>query len=333
MRTLCVACLFAIGCSSSGSPAGEPSLDDGGVAPSREDAGGTQPPSGTADPGATDAGGDLCGDGFPRGMAGAPRVVAALAPAPEGVAVCANGDVFVTIPDEAKILRVPLSGGDPEVWTTMPGRQPLGMTCVGNVLYVADFRSKDGAVMRVVAKDDPGTALPNIDGDKGYSALNAVVWVPGVGLFASDASNTPSGRIVRFAETAPGMFQASVAKSGLGFPNGLAFDPKSNALDVAFTVNSKVVSYPLEAAGALGSGTDAWSGTAVVDAVDGIARDENKALYVARYLKGFVTRSTDKANIAAVKSPKSLAFRGGTLLFTGEAGLHAVDLGVCGAQP
>lgn len=311
------------------------------TAPPAEVSGEIQEPSpGATDAGVSDAGvsdaavdPNKCRDGFPRGTASAPRLVAALSPAPEGVAVCANGDVFVSIPDQAKILRVPLTGGDPEVWTVLPERQPLGMTCVGNDLYVVDFRAKDAAVLRVTAKDDPGTALPNIAGDKGYSALNAIVAVPGAGLFVSDASNTLSGRIVRFAETTPGVFQASVAKGGIAFPNGLAFDPKSNSLDLALTLQSKVVSYPIDNTGALGKGTDAWSGTALLDAIDGIARDENQALYVVHYLQGFVARPTDKTKIASAKSPKSLAFRGGTLLFTSENGLHAVDLGVCGSQP
>lgn len=344
MRLLCFACALAIGCSgSSSSDATGPLADSGVSGPSDLDAGQPTPSgrgdAGMADGGAGDAGAgdagpsDLCADGFSRGVAGTPRLVAALSPAPEGVAVCASGDVFVSIPDEAKVLRVPLAGGDPEVWTVLTGRQPLGMTCVGNDLYVVDFRTKDAAVLRVVAKNDPGTALPKIDGDSGYSALNAIVNVPGVGLFASDASNTISGRLVRFAETAPGVVQASVAKSGLAFPNGVAFDPKSNTLDLSLTLNSKVVSYPVGNDGTLGKGSDSWSGTPILDSIDGIARDENQALYIAHYLTGAVGRPTDKTQIATAKNPKSLAFRGGTLLFTSDAGLHAVDLGVCGSQP
>jgi sugar lactone lactonase YvrE len=347
MRTLRLACLLFVGCGGTSSLAASASSGDAGVpaptgtseasAPSSE--GGDDAVrdaavgDGAVGDGGTNIGVDLCPDGFPRGTAGAPRLVAALSPAPEGVAVCASGDVFVSIPDQAKILRVPLTGGEPEVWTTLTGRQPLGMTCVGNVLYVVDFRSKDAAVMRILAKDDPGTALPNIDGDNGYSALNAIVSVPGVGLFASDASNTLSGRLVRFAETAPGVFQASVAKTGIAFPNGVAFDPKSNVLDVALTLTSSVVSYPVGNDGTLGKGATSWTGTPVADAIDGIARDENQAIYVAHYLQGYVGRSSDKAKIASAKSPKSLAFRGGTLLFTSDAGLNAVDLGVCGSQP
>lgn len=340
MRTLCLACLLVVGCSGTSSSASTDPVGDAGTTAPPVGTGPTAPPGGNDGAGVTDAGagdgavvgGDTCADGFARGTSGEPRLVAPISPAPEGVAVCANGDVFVSVPDEAKVLRVPLAGGDPEVYTVLTGRQPLGMTCVGNVLYVVDFRSNDAAVMRVVAKDDPGTALPKIDNDNGYGALNGIVSVPGVGLFASDASNTLSGRIVRFAETAPGVFQASVAKGGIAFPNGLAFDPKSNSLDVSMTLNSKVVTYPVGNDGTLGQGTDSWSGTPVLDAIDGIARDEKQALYVVHYLQGFVARPTDNTKIASAKNPKSLAFRGGTLFFTSEDGLHAVDLGVCGSQ-
>lgn len=287
---------------------------------------------GESDAGSDAASGTVCPDGFPRGSAAEARRVVELTPQPEGVAVCANGDVFVSIPDEGKVLRVPLTGGTPEVWTTLTGRQPLGMTCVGNVLYVADFRAQDAAVVRITAKDDPGTPLPKIEGDEGYSGLNAVVAVPGVGLYASDRSNKADGRVVLFSETSAGVFRASVAKSGLAYPNGVAFEPVTRTLDVAQTLEAKVLSYPISNGGELGEASPSWSGTPVADAIDGIARDENKALYIAHYVEGYIGRP-DGAKLATALNPKSLAFRGGTLLFTSADGLHAVDLGVCGAHP
>jgi hypothetical protein len=258
--------------------------------------------------------------------------VAQLSSQPEGVAACANGDVFVSLPDEGQVVRVPLSGASPELWTTLPGRKPLGMVCMNNVLFVVDFRSADAAVMRITGKDDPGTPLPKIGNDPGYSALNAIVGVPGLGLFASDASNTVNGRIVFFAETAPGVFHASVEKSGIAFPNGVEFEPKTNTLDVALTLGSRVLSYPIGNDGSLGKPNSAWSSIPIVDAIDGIARDENAALYVAHYLQGYISRSTDGAHVATVNTPRSLVFRGGTLLFTSATGLHGVDLGICGAH-
>lgn len=291
--------------------------------------GGGDPTDATLPPDADD-GVDKCPDGFPRGAAGDVRQVTKISPAPEGVAACANGDVFVSVPDEAKILRVPLEGGEPEVWTTLAGRQPLGMTCADNVLYVVDFRSNDATVLRVAAKDDPGTPMPNVDGGGSFKAMNGVVAVKGLGIYATDASNTPSGRIVRFAETAPGVYKASVVKSGLAFPNGIVFDPATNTMDVSLTVQSQVLTFPVGADGALGDSKVAWSGTLALDAIDGIVRDEKKDLYIAHYLKGYVGRTSDGAKIASLKDPKSLVFRGGTLLITGTEGLYAAPLGICG---
>lgn len=291
--------------------------------------GGGDPTDATSPPDADD-GVDKCPDGFPRGAAGDVRQVTKISPAPEGVAACANGDVFVSVPDEGKILRVPLEGGEPEVWTTLAGRQPLGMTCADNVLYVVDFRSNDATVLRVAAKDDPGTPMPNVDGGGSFKAMNGVVAVKGLGIYATDASNTPSGRIVRFAETAPGVYKASVVKSGLAFPNGIVFDPATNTMDVSLTVQSQVLTFPVGADGALGDSKGAWSGTPVFDAIDGIVRDENKSLYIAHYSKGYVERTSDGAKIASLKDPKSLVFRGGTLLITGTEGLYAAPLGICG---
>lgn len=108
-----------------------------------------------------------------------------------------------------------------------------------------------------------------------------------------------------------GSFHASVAKSGVAFPNGIAFEPKTKTLDVALTIGSEVLSYPMGNDGTRGTASKAWSGTPV----DGVARDENQAIYVAHYSNGFVERSTDKAKVGTAKNPKSLAFRGGTLLF------------------
>lgn len=309
-------------------PFGDPAADAG---PS--DGGDPNPPSAVvSDAGLVDAGIDTCADGLPRGRVAGPRLVASLSPAPEGVAVCANGDVFVSIPKEAKILRVSLVDGTSEVWTVLTGHQPHGMTCVDNALYVVDFQSKDAAVLRIAAKNDPGTALPKVDGDKGYSALTAIVSVRGVGLFVTDASNSLNGRIIRFTETASGVFEASVMRSNVAFPSSLAYDPKSNSLDVALSANSQVFTYPIGKDGTLGKSVETWYGMSYVDPINGIARDENQQLYVAHSSKGFVERPTDSTKLASARNPKSLAFRGGTLFFTSDDGLQAMDLGSCGSQ-
>ncbi len=73
---------------------------------------------------------------------------------------------------------------------------------------------------------------------------------------------------------------------------------------------------------------------------DGVAVDETGVIYVAKWLRGEVVRSTDEAVVASFTTPASLAFRGGTLFIssflpgaTAEGRLHALDLGVCGGAP
>lgn len=275
---------------------------------------------------------DRCPDGFPRGNEGDVRLVQEFSPALEGLAVCPNGDVFVSQPETATIFRVPLDGSAPEVWTTLEGHQPLGMDCGSDgVLYVADFGSKDSSVFRIAAQDDPGTPLPKVPGSSGYRAMNGVAAVEGVGIYATDASNTLGGRIILFTETSPDVFEARVVKSGLPFPNDVAFNPSTGTLDVTMTVNSQVFSYPVEPDGALGSRQVTWSGTLLLDAIDGLAVAEGTDRYIARYLQGKVSRSSDWQVVAGMAEPKSLAFRGGTLFITAKKGLYAVDLAVCGA--
>lgn len=275
---------------------------------------------------------ELCPDGFPRGEKGEATLVAEFDPSLEGVAVCPNGDVFVSQPETSTILRVPLDAAAPEVWTTLSGRQPLGMDCgKDGALYVADFGSTDATVLRVFGKGDPGTPLPKVPGEGGYHAMNGVAAVAGVGVYATDASNTLGGRLILFKEVSPGAFDAEVVKSGLPFPNDAAFNPTTGRLDVTMTVNSQVHSYPLEADGGLGPAKVTWSGTLLIDAVDGLAVAEDGDRYIAHYLEGRVRRASDGESVAKMAEPRSLAFRGGKLLVTARDGLYAVDLAVCGA--
>ncbi|NUO49079.1 MAG: hypothetical protein HOV80_09510 [Polyangiaceae bacterium] len=275
---------------------------------------------------------DRCPDGFPRGKKSDLRLVEEFSPGLEGVAVCPNGDVFVSQPETGAIFRVPLDGAPAELWTTLAGHQPLGMDCASDgALYVADFGSEDATVFRVAAKNDPGTPLPNIAGDGGYKAMNGVAVVDGVGIYATDRSNTIHGRIVLFAETSPNVFEASVARGGLPFPNDVTFNPSTGTLDLTLTINSQVLSYPVADDGALGSQSVTSSGILVLDALDGLAVAEDGDRYLAQYLRGKVRRSSDSHAVASMTEPKSLAFRGGTLFITAKKGLYAVDLAVCGA--
>jgi hypothetical protein len=84
----------------------------------------------------------------------------------------------------------------------------------------------------------------------------------------------------------------------------------------------------------------AWSGSTPGTFLDGIAVDENGGLYVANYTGGTILKLPDAVEVARTTNPASLAFRGTTLLFTdyrltdpsAEGGLHAIDLGICGAR-
>ena len=321
-------------------PDGEAGSGAGAEAPAPDDVGSLGVSSGETSAGGAGADGatgddaDLCPDGFARGAEGDWSAIRAFDPAIEGIAVCPSGEVFVSQPDTGAIFRVPLDGSTYEVWTILANRRPLGMDCASDgSLYVADFGSDDATVVRVAGKGDPGTPLPKVPGDDGYRAMNGVAVVEGVGVYATDASNTLFGRVILFAETAPDTFEARVEKSGLPFPNDVDFDPSTGRLDLTLTVNSQVFSYPVAPDGGLGGPGVAWSGTFAVDALDGLAVAEGGERFLAHYLEGTVRRSSDGHVVAALAEPRSLAFRGGTLLVTGRDGLYAVELGVCGAGP
>lgn len=286
--------------------------------------------SGTPTPPQTEV--DACPDGFARGTPGDLHLVHAFSPSVEGVAVCPDGDVFVSQPETGRIFRVPLDGAPPELWTTLSSHQPLGMDCgTDGALYIADFGTTHASVLRVASKDDPGTPMPNVPGDKGFGAMNGVAFVDGVGIYATDASNTWAGRVVLFTEPTPGVFAAKIVKSGLPFPNDVDVDRSTSRLDVSMTLNSQIVSYAFEPDGSVGGEAVAWNGAPIVDAVDGLVVAADGDRYIAHYLQGKVTRASDGATVAQLAEPRSLAFRGGTLVVTAKDGLYAVDLAVCGA--
>jgi hypothetical protein len=257
-------------------------------------------------------------------------LITKLSSAPEGVAKCADGNVFVSLPDTAQILRVPLDGGVPEVWTTLTGRHPLGMACADNVVWVVDFGTNNAPVLTVASKGDPGTPMPLVEGGGPYGAMNGVIVIKGHGIYATDQSTSlTAGRIIRFQQI-NGSYQASVVKSGLAFPNDLAYDPNTHSIDLTLTLASQVLTFGLDADGGLGPPTVSYSSIPMVDAFDQVSRDENNALYVAHYLWGYVGRTSDGAMISGLNQPRGLTFRGGTLLITTQDGLYAAPLGVCG---
>ncbi len=287
---------------------------------------------------------DCCQDGFPRGERRTEaRLITPFTPSPEGVTVCANGDVLVALDGNGEIWRVPLDGSAPERRASVGQRQPAGLTCdEQGRLFVAIFAIRDGApsppgVVMIAEKAASPEVLPAPPGPE-LTGLNGIVAVAGLGVYASD---TASGRIVRYSEVEPGKFEASEAATDLLFPNGLAFDGTSHTLYVVQSPLQNVLAFEVAADGSLGAPREAWGGNELLGFTDGVAVDEAGTLYMASYLSGTVLRGANSEVVAQIPSPASLAFRGGTLLATdyklfdpeARGGLYAIDLGACGAQP
>jgi hypothetical protein len=283
---------------------------------------------------------DCCPDGFARG-ASAPgaRKLLGLKPSPEGVTVCPNGEVFIA-GDDGQIWRVPLGAAVPERWASLAEREPAGLACdeLGR-LFVAIYsvRSPDGTpgVMRIDGKDQPPLALPGPSEMPLLSAMNGIIAIRGLGVYASDSA---AGWVIHLRETQPGKFVSEIVARDILIANGLAYDASAHTLYVASSLGMAVLSFSVAADGSL-SGRKQLA-TQTSSFFDGVAVDAQGTVYAADYSGGTVIRLRDSMVMATIASPASLAFRGGTLLVTdyklnqpdAEGGLYAIDLGVCGAQ-
>ncbi len=298
----------------------------------------------------------ICSDGFARGVPSvSTRQIATLDPSPEGVGVCANGDVFAGAGEQ--LWRIPLDGSAPELFATLKGRSLEGIVCDDQGrIFVADISAFFALVngtppplppaVLMLQGDGRGEAVPLVldDPPVELTGYNGLLWVPGRGIYTTDMG---AGLIVRFEEVAPGELEGSVVQDGLPGANGLAYDPRLKTLYVVLTglldetgiPDSSVESFPLHDDGTLGARTTLWTSPNWLDGADGLAIDENGVLYRANQLSGTVNRMSDEAVIARVPNPASLAFRGGTLFISdykllgslqGPGGVYAVDLGVCG---
>jgi sugar lactone lactonase YvrE len=293
-------------------------------------------------------GGGTCPDGFPRGSGKLTVTeVAAFTPAPEGVAVCPGGDVFLALTESGEIWRLPVDGADPVLHTTLGGRRPGGLACdAEGRLYVADFGggTELPACVRLDGATPTALVLPTDVGGTTIEHPNGVVVVPGAGVYLSDSGR---GEIIRFVEESADVYSATLVASGadlaaagiLPGANGLAYDATSSTLWVAVTAQSLVLGYDLLADGTLAATPrERYDDTAGVSLPDGVAVDEEGTVWVANALGGEILRiagggGTVAANVA---SPASFAFRGGTLFVTSFAlgattsgALSTVDVGAC----
>ncbi|MDB4976744.1 MAG: SMP-30/Gluconolaconase/LRE domain protein [Myxococcaceae bacterium] len=298
------------------------------------------------------AGLTTCADGLPRGAkTGAQTQLFEHAPTMEGVAVCADGEAFVSAASNSEIWHVPLAGSQPERWAKIEGRLFAGVTCdARGRLFVADFGVLGSNVPRGVVlfdhKGATGLALPAPSDGTVFSSPNGIVAVAERGIYVSD---TTLGLIVLYREQ-EGVWQGTTVARDLAGANGLAYSRKDRRLYVALSNfmggDNAIVSFAIGGDGALSDRKTAWTGPEVVD---GVAVDEGGALYVAHYDAGRVVRVDDGATVATATNPASLAFRGGALLFTDydvvgsvleavlgqvltTGRLDSVQLGVCGGQ-
>ena len=290
--------------------------------------------------------GGTCPDGFPRGPSALTVTeVASFTPAPEGVAVCPGGDVFVATTESGEIWRLPVDGSAAVLYTTLTGRRPGGLACDDQGrLFVADFGG--GAAIPACLRLDGAEAMLVLPTDVEGTPIehpNGVVIVPGAGIYLSDSGR---GEIVRFVEASTDVYDATLVASGADLAasgvipgaNGLAYHAASSTLYVAVTALSQVVAYDLNADGTLGATPrERFGDTYGLSLVDGVAVDEEGTLWVANALGGEIVRVAGSGEVvASVPSAASLAFRGGTLFVTsfvpgadGTGALSTLDVGAC----
>jgi sugar lactone lactonase YvrE len=236
----------------------------------------------------------------------------------------------------SEVWRVPLDGDSPERWATLGDPLPAGIACdEKGRLFVAIYGTRSDAIPRSVAlveRDRPPRALPAPSDGTVLGTLNGIVAIPGLGVYASDSTK---GLLIRVRESTPDVFETSVVASDVGGANGLAYDALHDKLYAVSGAAKTLYSFDVASDGSLGA-RSAVPTSATFGVMDGVAVDEDGTAYVADYRGGAVIRLSDAAVVARAANPASLAFRGGTLLFTdfnAAGGLHAIDLGVCGASP
>ncbi|MET0388768.1 MAG: SMP-30/gluconolactonase/LRE family protein [Polyangiales bacterium] len=267
------------------------------------------------------------------------EVLAMFTPSPADVAVCPNGDVFVTLDGQDEVWRVPTEpAGAPVRHAAVTGVQPAGIACdAQGRLFVAAFALRDNSPY-----DAPGVLV--IDGADaapravtpprvGFLTPNGIAAADGVGVYVSD---TLAGTITLLREI-QGEWVATIEARNLLGVNGLAYDSAKGTLYATNSLNQALVSFDVARAGGLSSQRLRWVGPlgAQLDEVEVNADGE---LYVAAYGGGAVYRVADESVVARLTHPASLAFHGDSLLITDyhlneptiEGGLYRLALGACG---
>jgi hypothetical protein len=247
--------------------------------------------------------------------------------------------VFVTVDGPDEVRRVPLDGGAPQLYASLPGIQPAGIDCdERGRLFVAGLSRRDGSpnppMLMVTGQGAAPVALPLPSGTS-VNGFNGIAVVKGVGIFASD---TGGGTVLRARELPDGGFETTVAASDVLGANGLMYEPRTRELYLVTSfLPTRVLSFQVAADGALSARKEEVSG-GLFGLYDGVAIDAAGTLYIAEYETGVVRRTRDQAAVATLQHPASFAFRGGSLLVTSyhlndtqsQGGLYALQLGVCG---
>jgi sugar lactone lactonase YvrE len=190
---------------------------------------------------------------------------------PSGVAVDANGDVFVSDTDNNRVVEVPASGGaQVTLGSGLAGPRSLAIDGAGD-LFIAD--TGNNRVVEVLAGGGyqfslgSGLSQPHgvaVDGagnvfiaDTGnrriveiaaYSSgeitlADGFIDPYGVAVDANGDVFVVDGGLSEVIELPAGGGESSVVATNLNSPNGLAIDPAGNVI-IADTNNSRVVEFP-----------------------------------------------------------------------------------------
>jgi len=270
------------------------------------------------------------------------KLLTTFSPPGAGLAVCPNGDVFVTREGPNEVWRIPKGGGEAARYVATPGTVPAGIVCdEKNRLFVSMFALRDSttykslSVLLIADAQTPPVQLPAPKTGETTATPNGLALGPKSILYMTD---TVGGVIYRIREVMPGTFETTSVVKDLTGPIAAAYDPAAKKLHVALATGMRVVTFKVADDGALSEQTTL--ATVEPGLLSGIALDEKGTVYVSEQLTGNVLRVPGSEAVATAMRPAGLAFRGGKLWFTEffeaesnmSGGLYEIALGVCGAD-